>query len=133
MITDQEARLIPERHLTMINEERQALGLAVIGISDELTVAARTHAEDMSRQRRVWHFGIDGSSPIDRVREAGYPGGLIGENIAETFEHDVEILEAWLRDQDTRSNILHPEARHLGIAFKQDGDGRLWWVQLVGG
>ncbi len=132
LISAEEARLIPMRHVGAINEARRAFGLQEVSLDLELTVAARTHAQDMSIQRRVWHFGSDGSSPIERVSRSGFDGRLIGENIAETFENDTEILEAWLREHNSRSTILHPDARSVGFGWKQDEDGKLWWVQLVG-
>lgn len=133
LISAGEAQLIPARHVEAVNEARRALGLEDVALSPQLEAAARTHARDMSGQRRVWHFGSDRSSPIDRVSRSGFDGHLIGENIAETFENDAEILEAWLREHNSRSTILHPDARMVGIGWKQDEDGRFWWVQLVGG
>jgi len=132
LISYEEAQVIPVRHLEMVNAKRGEFGLEKVTLDWRLNLAARQHARDMSAQRRVWHFGSDGSSPIDRVIGVGYRGQLLGENIAETFEKDQQILEAWLRDQDTRATILHPQARHVGIAWKQDADGKIWWVQIVG-
>ena len=133
LISPQEARLIPGRHLVAVNEARRALGLADVTLDARLEAAADVHARDMSRQRRVWHFGSDGSSPLDRVLRQDFDGALIGENVAETFENDVEVTEAWLRQANSRSMILDPDARSIGIGWKQDFDGRFWWVQLVGG
>ena len=45
----------------------------------------------------------------------------------------MEVTEAWLRQANSRSMILDPDARSIGIGWKQDFDGRFWWVQLVGG
>lgn len=132
LISAEEAQLIPGRHVGAINEARRALGLEEVSLNTRLKAAAQAHAWDMSVQRRVWHFGSDGSSPIDRVSRSGFEGRLIGENIAETFESDTEILEAWLREHNSRSTILHPDARSVGFGWKQDEDGRFWWVQLVG-
>jgi uncharacterized protein YkwD len=53
----------------------------------------------MSVQNRPWHFGSDGSSPLDRARRAGYTGTLLGELISETFESEVETLAAWPRSR----------------------------------
>ena len=55
----------------------------------------------MARQNRPWHFGSDGSSPLDRVKRAGYPGMMLGENISETYETELETLSAWMQVGDT--------------------------------
>ena len=132
-ITLREAAEIPGRHVESVNAERIALGLEAVRQDPTLMAAARAHASDMSLQARPWHFGSDGSSPLDRVTRAGYRGHLIGENIAETFENDLQILEAWLRDPDFRATILNPDARDIGIGWHQDPGGKLWWTQLIGG
>jgi len=55
------------------------------------------------------------------------------ENVSETFEDDFNTLEVWMRDSFSASVILDPNARDIGIAWHQDRNGKLWWVQIVGG
>lgn len=62
------------RTLDSVNSLRQAAGVAPLEINAQLTSAAATHSRDMSVQNRPWHFGSDGSSPIDRTRRSGFPG-----------------------------------------------------------
>ena len=57
---------------------------------------------------------------------------MIGENIAESFEVPLDILGAWLNEEEARQNILDPQAKRMGIGWQQDSDGRIWWVMLVG-
>ena len=47
----------------------------------------------MLRQNRPWHFGSDGSSPLERIKRAGYTGKLLGENISESFETELQTLK----------------------------------------
>ncbi|PLS22716.1 CAP domain-containing protein [Neptunicoccus cionae] len=123
---------IQYRHLDAVNAVRQAQGLNPVQLSSQLNAAAKTHARDISRQNRPWHFGSDGSNPIQRVERAGYQGKMLSENISETFENDLETLEAWMRDPVTRAGILHPQARGLGFSWHQDSNGKIWWVQILG-
>ena len=74
----------------------------------------------MSLQSRPWHFGSDGSSPLDRVNRVGYEGGLVGELISETYETELETLAAWMDEDATRRLILAPQARRMGFAWHQD-------------
>lgn len=120
------------RHLDTVNALRQARGLNALQLSAELTAAAKTHALDISRQNRPWHFGSDGSNPIQRVQRAGYTGAMLSENLSETFENDTETLDAWMRDPVTRTGILHPNARNIGFSWHQESNGKIWWVQVIG-
>jgi uncharacterized protein YkwD len=131
-ITSAEAAKIPFRVLDSVNAFRVASGVPPIELSAELTAAAATQARDMSLQGRPWSFGSDGSTPVERVARAGYTGGMLGENISETFEGDVETLTAWMQDEATRDVILNPDAKFMGIAWFQEPSGKLWWAQVFG-
>lgn len=120
------------RMLDSVNSLRQAAGLPPVEYDSLLNAAAATHARDMSIQNRPWHFGSDGSSPIDRVRRVGYSGNLVGENISETYETELETLAAWMDQNDTRRVILSPQARKMGFAWTQEQNGKLWWTLVMG-
>ena len=120
------------RMLDSVNSLRQAAGSPPVIFDSNLNAAAATHSRDMSLQNRPWHFGSDGSSPIDRVRRVGYSGELVGENISETYENEVETLAAWMDQKDTRRVILAPNARKMGFAWLQEEGGKLWWTLVMG-
>ncbi|WP_425098187.1 CAP domain-containing protein [Tropicibacter sp. S64] len=120
------------RVLDSVNALRQAAGAQPLALNAQLNAASATHSRDMSVQNRPWHFGSDGSSPIDRVRRAGYPGRVVGENISETFETELETLAAWMEEPSTRKVILDPSARDLGFAWHQEGGGKIWWTMITG-
>lgn len=120
------------RMLDSVNSLREASGAGSVEFDAQLTAAAATHARDMSVQNRPWHFGSDGSSPIDRVQRAGYAGQLVGETISETYETELETLAAWMEQPDTRRIILDPNARRLGFSWFQESNGKLWWTMILG-
>lgn len=120
------------RQLDTVNEIRIASGLSPLELSAQLNAAAKTHSIDMAKQQRPWHFGSDGSSPLDRVARTGYPGSLLGENISETYENDTETLQVWMRDPDSKATILDPNARFFGLSWFQEKNGKIWWTQLTG-
>ncbi len=124
---------IEYRMLDSINSLRQAAGQGPVELDAKLNAAAATHSQDMSLQNRPWHFGSDGSSPIDRVQRVGYEGKLVGENISETYETELETLAAWMDETSTRWVILSPEARKMGFAWKQEANGKIWWTLVMGG
>mgnify|MGYP001627753428 FL=1 len=123
---------IPYEVLDAVNSLRSASGAAAIQLDSRLTAAAATHSQDMARQNRPWHFGSDGSSPIDRVRRVGYSGALIGENISETYESELETLSAWMDQDDTRRVILDRRATDMGFAWHQESNGKIWWTMIMG-
>ena len=131
-ITEGDKAEIQYRHLDAVNAIREKNGLQPVQLSPELIAAAKTHAIDLSKQNRPWDFGSDGSSPLDRVERAGYPGAFDGENISETFEDDLLTLNAWMDDPLSRGVILSERARSVGLSWFQESNGKIWWVQVFG-
>jgi uncharacterized protein YkwD len=131
-ITRANSNEIQYRMLDSVNALRQAAGVPQVTLNPQLRAAAATHSRDMSVQNRPWHFGSDGSSPIDRVIRVGYTGRLIGENISETYESELETLAAWMEMPDTRAVILDPRANQMGFDWYQENNGKIWWTLVMG-
>lgn len=121
------------RMLDSVNSLRAASGAAPVQLNSQLNAAAATHSRDMSNQNRPWHFGSDGSSPIDRVRRAGYPGAMLGETISETYETELETLGAWMDEKGTREVLLDKRAINMGFSWFQESSGKIWWTLIMGG
>lgn len=120
------------RMLDSVNALRAKAGAPAVKLESRLTASAATHSRDMSVQNRPWHFGSDGSSPIDRVRRVGYQGQLVGETISETYETELETLAAWMAQPDTRRVILSPSANQMGFSWYQESNGKIWWTLVMG-
>jgi len=131
-ISNSQTAQVQYRMLDAVNSVRKAAGAGPVQLDALLTSASATHARDIAIQNRAWHFGSDGSSPIDRARRAGYPGRLLGEAISLTYETETETLAAWLSRPDTKQVILDKRARNMGFAWFQEPSGRLWWVLDMG-
>lgn len=131
-ITARDAGDIQFRVLDSVNALRQASGAQPLALNAQLNAAAATHSRDMSIQNRPWHFGSDGSSPFDRAARVGYAGRLMGENISETFETELETLGAWMEQEDTRRVILGKGATDLGFSWYQETNGKIWWTMVTG-
>lgn len=115
-----------------LNSLRAAAGSPQVQLDAQLTASAATHARDMSIQNRPWHFGSDGSSPLDRARRVGFAGTLTGEVLSESFENETETLAAWMQQPDTRAVLLDKNATLAGFSWHQDPSGKLWWVLNLG-
>ena len=87
----------------------------------------------MALQNRPWHFGSDGSSPLDRNTRVGYEGTFLGETISETYETELETLSAWMEKPDTRNVILEETASEMGFSWFQESNGKIWWTLVMGG
>jgi uncharacterized protein YkwD len=131
-ITPQDAEEIPFRVLDGLNTLRLASGAGPLTLDSQLNAAAATHSRDMAVQNRPWHFGSDGSSPLDRIRRVGYSGGLVGETISETFETELETLAAWIETPETRAVLLDRDATRMGVAWFQEDGGKIWWTLVLG-
>jgi uncharacterized protein YkwD len=125
-------RAVSFRFLDAMNTLRAARALPPVAFDASLNAAAETHARDMSVQNRPWHFGSDGSSPLVRAQRSGFTGRLLGENISETYETELETLSSWMANQDTRVVIMDPLATRLGFSWFQESGGKIWWTMLTG-
>ena len=121
------------RMLDSVNVLRSSRSLNSLQLNAQLNASAATHSRDMSVQNRPWHFGSDGSSPLDRARRLNYSGEFLGEVISETFENELDTLSAWMGNKNTRAVILDPNALDLGFSWYQEPSGKIWWTLVIGG
>ncbi len=131
-ISARDAEVIPQRVLEAMNSLRAARGTAPVVLNAALSQASSAHARDMASQNRPWHWGSDGSSPLDRAKRAGFFGKVLGENISETYETETETLSAWMALVDTRDVILNPAATQMGFGWYQEPSGKIWWTMVTG-
>lgn len=132
VIRPEDTAAIQFRTLDSVNTLRSARGLSPVSLNAQLNAAAATHSRDMAVQNRPWHFGSDGSSPLQRVQRVGYAGRFLGEVISESNDTEIETLRAWMNQPDTRVVILEPEATEMGLAWFQEPNGKIWWTLVTG-
>jgi uncharacterized protein YkwD len=105
----------------LINDERANEGLPALNINAQLTTAAKDHAVDMLCNNYLSHNGLDGSTPEDRVAEAGFTTSLVVENLYALHPayggNPQAAMDWWLSDPDSRGNLLHPNTTVFGIAY----------------
>lgn len=115
--------------LALINGEREAAGLEPLTLNTLLNDAAEAHSQWMLEEDQFSHEGENGSSPGDRMEEAGYPfegRSLSAENIGwqslrgeDGFEDDVaQVHEALMNSPGHRANILNPDAEDVGLGVE---------------
>jgi uncharacterized protein YkwD len=120
--------------LARINQERQAQGLPSLTLVSELTQSARRHSRDMADRNFTSHTGSDGSSPGERVAEAGYSGTYDGEIIAWGFGGDAQwVVDAWMNSPPHRARILSSDATDFGAGYAYNPNsnwGHYWTVNF---
>jgi uncharacterized protein YkwD len=121
-----EARLI----LKATNAERAAKDLPALKMNPLLVKAAQKHSENMAKQEKMDHE-LDGEGPADRVRDAGYKFGRLGENVA--FGMDAkDAVPVWMKSEGHRKNILSDQYEEIGVGVAKDADGRPYYTQVFG-
>jgi uncharacterized protein YkwD len=125
-ITAQEDRVVD-----LTNAERTAARCDELTVDERLRTAARGHSEDMAANDYFDHDSLDGRSPTDRARAAGYPGG-VGENIAAGYRTPEEVVAGWMDSDGHRRNILDCDYTVIGVGLAYDSGGRPYWTQNFG-
>ena len=95
--------------------------------NDQLTTAADVHSKDMLQNNYFSHTGADGSSPGDRIRQAGYNWRAYGENIAKGYQDEQSVMTAWLQSEDHCKNIMGKDFTEMGVARAGS-----YWTQEFG-
>jgi uncharacterized protein YkwD len=120
----------------LINRQRALNGRRGLGADRRLARAAARHAADMARHNYFAHVSLGGSTPLGRVRAAGWHGG-IGEALAwgcGTQTSPRATVAAWMASPPHRA-ILLGRGHAVGIGLHR-GKGcpgrRAFWVAEVG-
>lgn len=99
-----------------------------------LRSSARAHALDMADRGYFAHESPDGLSPFDRMREAGFMGCGMGENIAAGQPRAGDVVRSWLGSPGHCANMLSPSFQHIGVGYHpaDGGSPSPLWVQNFG-
>ena len=122
--------------LCLINQQRSRNGLNRLRANRRLARAAKRHAADMARHNYFSHVSLSGSSPLRRVRSAGWRRG-VGEALAWVCGVQATprgVVTAWMGSPAHRA-IIMGRGRAVGIGYRRAGGcsgGRAFWVAEVG-
>lgn len=93
----------------------------------QLAAAARIHSDDMAQNgykgtttdAEAAHIGFDGSTPQQRITQAGYVWNVSGENVAAgyTVGGSLDVVVAWLNSPGHCSNIMNPKFKEIGVSY----------------
>ncbi len=106
-----------QRVVDLVNAERSQAGCAPLRVSDQLTLAAQGHSEDMALYDFFSHTSFDGRSPWDRIRKTGYDYSSAAENIAAGYSMAASAVSAWMNSSGHRANILNCGLEETGVGY----------------
>jgi len=95
--------------------------------NDRLEEAALAHSKDMFQNKYFSHTGSDGTSSGERISNAGYTWRWFGENIAEGYSAEKDVVDGWLHSPGHCANIMNKNYKEMGVA--RIGD---YWTQDFG-
>ena len=106
----------------LLNQERASRGLRKLRANAKLRRAAEKHSANMNANNFFDHVSPAGTTPVERVKAAGYLTGAdswaVGENIAwgeQRLSTPAEIMQSWMGSSAHKANILNRRFRHVGI------------------
>ena len=102
----------------LINTERSQADLDPLRVDSQLSQAARLHTRSMANDDFISHYGIDGSSPFERIQDAGYQYSAAGENIAAGYRTPAAVVDAWMGSARHRASILNPNFTEIGVGYE---------------
>jgi uncharacterized protein YkwD len=101
--------------LCLVNAERAARRLPAVARNPRLTTAAQVQTDDMLAGDFFAHVDLQGRTPGDRARAAGFAWAAIAENIATGQSTPSSVMESWMASPEHCRNILSPTVTALGV------------------
>merc|ERR1712183_388128 len=112
--------------LNAVNAERSDEGLGALCYNDKLINAAQIHSDDMAGGNFLSHDGSDGSSPFERITDAGFSWNYAAENIAQGQQTVESVMTAWMNSSCHRANILSSSSKYFGLGLAYSGNTPYW-------
>ena len=119
-----------EAFAILLNVERSSAGVGgVVELVEDsrLSQAAQGHALDMLANGYLSHTDLEGGSVGDRALAVGYDWNFIAENIAQGFNSNASVIQAWMNSPLHRDNMLDERAEDFGLG-RVNGT----WVLMLG-
>lgn len=108
--------------IELTNRERLAHSLPPLKPIQKLVDCSRMHSEEMITKNFFGHKSLTAGRerPLDRVRAVGLQATAVGENLYECEGHKAtevpsKTVQAWMRSEGHRKNILRPDYQYVGV------------------
>jgi uncharacterized protein YkwD len=116
------------------NAERAKLGLPTLRTNTRLNDASQLQADQIAQLNVLSHElpGARYPSPPDRLAAAGYNWQAYGENLAFGQRDAARAVADWMASEGHRANIVNTTFTEIGAAYKTDGNGFPYYVEMFG-
>lgn len=108
---------VEQQTVDLINSRRAAMGLGSLQVNAALTMAARRHSNDIGPLGLCQHNGTDGSSPWDRIAQAGYTGSAMGEVVGCGYTTAQGVVDGWWGSSGHYAILTDANANDIGCAW----------------
>ena len=110
------SQITSESMLNLTNQARTENNLGELTPSQELSMAARMHAQDMIIHDYFEHTSPDGQEFTNWINQVNYQYQVVGENLAIDFHNAESIHQALMDSSAHQENILNQEFDEIGLA-----------------
>ncbi|WP_425451937.1 SafA/ExsA family spore coat assembly protein [Bacillus taeanensis] len=125
-----EVKNIEHQVIQLTNQERAKYGLPALKPHWELSRVARYKSNDMRDRNYFSHTSPTYGSPFTMIKNFGISYRAAGENIAMGQTSAQAVVQAWMRSEGHRKNILSQNYNHIGVGYAKGGSGRYYWTQM---
>jgi uncharacterized protein YkwD len=118
--------------LELTNKERAKEKMPPLEPNPLLFKMAREHSANMAKKGEMNHV-LDGKTPPDRAKAAGYDYLNIAENIAAAENTPLpDVMKGWMDSKIHRDNILSKEVTEIGLGIARTEKGEYFYTQVFG-
>jgi uncharacterized YkwD family protein len=115
------------RVIELTNAQRRQHGLPDLKADTQLSGVAQKKSVDMKQNNYFSHTSPTYGSPFDMMRDFGVSYKTAGENIAQGQQTPELVVDAWMKSQGHRENILSAKYTHIGVGYESGGHH---WTQM---
>ena len=101
--------------------------------NQKLSVAAKSHSDNMANNNFLDHKSPRGLAPSDRVSNAGYQWKTVAENISGGTDTPEQTIEQWLASPGHCHNLMNPAHTEFALACTRNNisDYRIYWTLVL--
>lgn len=120
--------------LRLVNVERAKVGCGALTADATLAKVAQAHSKDMAVNKYFDHNSQNGTTPFQRMSNAGYAYSFAAENIAAGQSTAAAVMDSWMKSAGHKANILNCNLKELGVGvWSEPGSPYgIYWTQDFG-